>query len=399
MSKQALIITAKDVASAPRVLREIQTLSQNGWAVDTIGFGGKPVGARSHKAVPQVGTLERYLSYLLPAHRLRFEMTLGRRFKFLDRSLTSHYQLVIFHEPTLFPLRGFLALTQSLGNRVHIDLHENHLDTLSRTPIEEMIFGSYRRWEFTHLDRFVQQENSKTTYSSCSDSIAKLYAKRWNRVVHTIRNAPAYKKLLPSQVEEPIKLVHHGVATRDRFHFEYIKAISASKGSFELHFFLLGGTKHIRKLVRFSKNLGVSNRVFFHSPVPTQDIAQEINRYDVGLVVIPPVTRNEELALPNKLFESAQARLALVSGPNPDMADLLRKWGNGVVLEDWSVEALVDSLEEMEPKQVEGMKFRSNDAARELSSDSDSETILRVMTNWPEGRACPPRSSKINRSS
>lgn len=379
MRNQALVITAKVVASAPRVLREIRALTQNGWDVDTVGFGGKPDGVRSHKRVPQVGAFERYLSYLVPAHRLRFEMTLGRRYKFLDSSFTSPYQLVIIHEPTLFPLEGLLAATQGLGHRVHVDLHENHLDSLSRTPFEKLFFGSYRRWELRHLDRFVLQENSLTTFSTCSDSIAKLYAKRWSRSVHTVRNAPPYEDLLPSKVGEPIRLVHHGVATRDRFHFEYIRAIAVSQGFFELHFYLLGGTRHIKKLARLAKKLGVSHRVFFHSPVPTRAIAQEINGYDVGLIVIPPVTKNEELALPNKLFESAQARLALISGPNPDMADLLRKWGNGVVLDDWSVEALVDCLEAIKPEQVERMKLRSNDAAWALSSESDSHTILKVM--------------------
>jgi hypothetical protein len=65
---------------------------------------------------------------------------------------------------------------------------------------------------------------------------------------------------------------------------------------------------------------GVSKRVIFHKPVPTKEISANVNRYDIALVVIPPITENELHALPNKFLESIQGRLAIVTGPNPRMA-------------------------------------------------------------------------------
>ena len=123
-------------------------------------------------------------------------------------------------------------------------------------------------------------------------------------------------------------------------------------------------------------------KVFFHEPVPTKEISNTINKYDVGLTIIPPVTRNEEMALPNKLFESAQARLAVVTGPNSDMASLVREHGNGLVLEDWSVSALVQCLSGLTSIQVASMKSRSHEKALEFSDERDIEVFREQLRRF-----------------
>ena len=212
---RALIITAKVVASAPRVLRELSVLADEGWNVDTVGYGAAPKGSSKHYQLLELKTFERFLSYLLPSNRWRFELTLGRRFRNLEFLELSNYDLIILHEPSVFPLRELEALSPSAHRRFHVDLHENHLSSLSRTLLEQIVFGRYREWELRFLDVFARDFSQVATFSSCSQSISALYATRWGCKVETIRNAPSLAALKPSKTGSVIKLVHHGVGTRD----------------------------------------------------------------------------------------------------------------------------------------------------------------------------------------
>lgn len=376
---KALVLTNKTVSTAPRVLRELRSLSRAGWSVDTVGYGPKPSKANRHFEMRQISSVRRFVSYLVPAHRLRFELTIGAGFRGVKNLDLESYDLVIVHEPSLFPLRPLQRLSRS-GSKVryHLDLHENHLDSLGRSTLEKLVFDSYRRWELHHLDTFLSRVGDAITLSSCSSSISDLYSKRWKMQVHTVRNAPSLLRQSPSAVSTPIKLVHHGVATRDRFLEEYIQALAKCRGNFELHFYLLGSAGYRSRLRRQAKQFGVSHLVHLHDPVPTMLLPKELNAFDVGLVVIPPVTENERLALPNKLFESAQARLALISGPNTDMKNLIEECGNGIILGEWSVEALVASLNRITIADVTRLKRKSDNAAFQFSDEQDQITLESV---------------------
>lgn len=380
--KSALIVTAKDVSTAPRVLREIDVLVSSGWSVDTIGFGEAPSKSNKHFELRRLGTAARFLGYLIRHNRWRFEVTLGRRFARLSNLRLDLYSLVIIHEPNPLPWRIFRDTSAFLTNcRFHLDLHENHLNSLSRTPLEELVFGRYRKWELTVLDEFIESMSSRVTLTSCSESISKLYGERWNLPVLTVRNAPPLVDLKPSKISEKIKLVHHGVGTRDRFHREYIEALADMEPKFELHFYLLASHHYLRSLRKLARRQGVGARVFFHDVVPTQEIAQTINRFDIGLVVIPPVTRNEMLALPNKLYESSQARLALVTGPNPDMAKTVALYGNGVILADWTKHALISALKDLSPQSLLSLKQKSDQHAVAMSDEIDKKELTKLLNN------------------
>jgi glycosyltransferase involved in cell wall biosynthesis len=70
------------------------------------------------------------------------------------------------------------------------------------------------------------------------------------------------------------------------------------------------------KLGRLVDSLGLDGRVEVAEPVPADSLVQSLAGFDVGLIINRPVTRNDELVLPNKLFEYMMAGLAVVS---PDL--------------------------------------------------------------------------------
>ena len=104
-------------------------------------------------------------------------------------------------------------------------------------------------------------------------------------------------------------------------------------------------------------------------PVPTEDLVPTLNQYDVGIHQLPATNTNHVVAMPNKFYEYVQARLALVIGPNEGMAQLVRKYGLGVVAEDFTVAALSEAISSLTAPEVSKFKANSNLAAKSLSAE------------------------------
>jgi glycosyltransferase involved in cell wall biosynthesis len=68
-------------------------------------------------------------------------------------------------------------------------------------------------------------------------------------------------------------------------------------------------------------------------PVPPDRLVEALRGYDVGLVINRPVTRNDELVFPNKLFEYLMAGLAVAVPRLPGMAPLVEDERVGVTYE------------------------------------------------------------------
>ena len=65
-------------------------------------------------------------------------------------------------------------------------------------------------------------------------------------------------------------------------------------------------------------------------PVAPTELVEALRGYDVGLIINRPVTRNDELVFPNKLFEYLMAGLAVAVPRLPGMTPLVEGEGVGV---------------------------------------------------------------------
>jgi hypothetical protein len=113
--------------------------------------------------------------------------------------------------------------------------------------------------------------------------------------------------------------------------------------------------------------------VSVHQPVPYQRLVPALSCFDVGVFVLPPRTFSYAHALPNKFFDFVQARLALVVGPTPEMAELVDEHRLGWVADDFSVEALVAVLDSLEPEAIDVAKAAAHIAAPLLSAERNSQ--------------------------
>jgi len=380
--KSALVISFTHLERDPRILRQIDWLSSNGWQIDALGLGAKPESISNMYSVALVPSLRRYLAYLFLKPSERFDSLYGNGLPLELGAKLKSYDLVILNELEYAPLTEIQKLESNTKKPIlYIDLHENHLSTAASNVFEMFAFSKYWKWQLAKVDDLIASYSGPLRISSVESRIAKRYSNHFRRDVSVIRNAPSWHDLAPSETfEGRLRLVHHGMGTRNRGIETTIRAIS-SLPNVSLDLYLVAGRFYKLKLEILTTLTFTRKRVHVHQPVPTIAIPETINKYDLASVIIPPATENHLHALPNKFFESIQGRLAIVTGPNPSMAEIVDKEDIGVVLEDWSVRSLRTALKSIRRDDILKWKMNSDRVSSEYSSDSDREKFLRIISS------------------
>jgi glycosyltransferase involved in cell wall biosynthesis len=379
----ALVISQSPLARDPRVRRQVSWLVEEGWEVDTLGLGALELpGMRDHFALGPPSPVVRpviakaLLHTLLP-YRARFRLLSGTRIprEVVARLRAGAYDAVVFNDIHLIP---WIAVERAFapGHRFHLhfDLHEYHPPHLPPTSLGNRMVDRYHGW-----GRAMLASRAIDSRSAVARGIAELYERElevadW----HIIRNAPDEVSLSPSPVDRGrIRLIHHGVAGAQRGLRDIISAVRQLGPQFDLTFMLIGEPAAIESLRLDGADLG--DRLQFLPPVPTAEIAHAINPFDVEVMFFPPVTRNLEFVLPNKLFEAVQGRLALAIGPSPMMAELVDQYGNGVVAAGWTPEDLAAALRSLTTPDVAAMKEASHRAASELNAAREKDAFLAAL--------------------
>jgi hypothetical protein len=120
----------------------------------------------------------------------------------------------------------------------------------------------------------------------------------------------------------------------------------------------------------------MKGRVNFVEPVPTIDIVREISRYDLGVHLIPPLSRNNEFALPNKFFEFIQANLAIVIGPSVEMSRIVEDFSLGMVSKSFQISEVAKALNLLNRAQIETFRRNSNQASKNFCWERESQVLL-----------------------
>jgi|SRR5690606_37717206 len=113
-----------------------------------------------------------------------------------------------------------------------------------------------------------------------------------------------------------------------------------------------------------------------------------LNAFDVGVFLLPPVNPNYEYALPNKLFEFIQARLAVAIGPSPDMAEVVDGHQCGIVSQSFSPEEFAALINGLTYERLNAYKRASHSAAAELHAEAQGDRLIELV-----GRAVVQRLS------
>lgn len=380
--KSALIICRNNLSKAPRFLMEVEALSSE-YKILATGIASEEdsnyVFIPLHSSIKEKNTsinfhfkyyylfrkiislFIRIINYKnINADKISFK----KNFKTLNKL---EYHIVIVHHFIDLPLAVKLAKSKKV--KLIFNAHEYY-------PLE---FDNDTNWmNSTHLN-YMKIANKYLKHVDICFCVANLIAIKYNQEFNlkseVITNAKLFHDLKPSVIiaGNKIKLIHHGVALRNRQIELMINMMSYLSDDFTLDLILVpGDLEYIAELRELSKKY---INISFKDIMPTSQIIDALNKYDIGVYILPPNNFNDKNALPNKFFEFIQARLAIAISPSPEMATLVNKYDLGVVADNFTGESLAEKIKELSIEKIMYFKNNCNQHAVDLCVEKNWELI------------------------
>lgn len=351
-----LIISYSRLFRDARVLRQIR-LFRDEYAVTTVGYGPAPEGVVAHHQIPEEVVYWHVPRPLVVARVYQRAFDRAPITGWARAELAGQdFDVVLAND--LQPVPVAIELAPRGG--VHVDLHEY----VTRQQEEVWRFRTFLAPYYGYLIRkWVRRADSVTTVGH---KLAEQYEEEFGVPCGVVFNAPERRDLAAREVGDPIRLVHAGGATPARLE-TMLAAVEQAQGGATLDLFLVDSGSGYAGSVR--ERYAEHPRIHVHEAVPTHELVETLNRFDVGVHILPPISFNHRYAMPNKLFDYVQARLGVLIGPSPEMAAVVREHDLGWVSEDFTAEAVARTIDGLTREDVARAKEASGRAAQVLCAE------------------------------
>lgn len=377
--KKALVLVFSDLKHDARVTRQVKFLTKE-FEVTLAAFGPGDA-SHQHFVIIQQNKLRLIRKIriacwsLLGFYRKAWQVFHPYR-KIEERLGETHWDVIVANDVDTLPMA---ARIRGNGNsRIAFDAHEYAPRHFEDRLLWRMIFQPMNIWA---CRTFIPQTEVMFTVGN---GLAQAYQEAFGKQPIILTNAPWYQDI-PARKSEPdqIRLVHHGIANPSRRLELLGEMMNHLDKRFSLDLFLVtssyasGGTKdYIRRL---KEQLESDPRIRVLPPVAGPDVVRTLSEYDAGVFLLPPENFNYANTLPNKLFDFIQARLAVIIGPSPEMASVVRKYDLGIVGDSFDPKSLAQLVIQMTREQLDGYKKNSARAARELCAERNEEIFLQAI--------------------
>lgn len=366
-----LIISFSPIASDARVLKQVRGFADS-HQVTTCGFGPSPDERVEHIDLPAArpGQVRRVIDEALVRLRLfRAAYWSGPTTRATRHALRGRrFDVVIAND---LDTAG-IAVSMFGGDRVHCDLHEYW----------PQLHGENEKW-MAHrsklysalLRRYVRRAASATTVSS---RIAEEYGRVYGIDTAVVTNASPQRDLTPLAVSTPLRLVYSGAGDGERGLESLVEAAARTTNDVSLDLYLVSASdQYLSSLQALIDAEGAPARIC--APLPYNELVPALNTYDVGVYQPKPINLNHAYALPNKVFDFVQARLALVIGPSEEMARVVQEHDLGIVTDDFTADSLRRALDGLSAADVRRFKSASDRASAALSAEEQQGGWVRAV--------------------
>lgn len=385
----ALVMTYAYPDEENRLKTQISELLRMGLEVHTLGFGEKRLeGVSRHFEIPKrqnlIGLARVALIHLVLPIDKRFHPLRVPKAN-LEELESQSYDLVIAHDLELLPLVLVPAIRPASFERSikQVDLHELHEFRPTMTGLANFFWTLLRFRTRPYHDWLLSLLTSPDLdfATVVNRSIGDWYvANNYFETFTEIMNAAVYENSgFESRASDSLNFVYHGKYAKNRGLEKLVEAsLSIRKGD---HFhFLLTGTK--RDLEKFkSLALAKNPAIIFHKSVSMARVSREIAKFDAEIIYFEPVSKNLQFTLPNKFFEAIQGRLAIISGPSPEIVRFTEHSGCGVATLGWKVEQLSTLMAGLDRRTIEVMRKASHELSGKLNAATEAEKLRVAWKN------------------
>ncbi len=369
MKKSLLIISTTNQDRDPRVIRQINFLKDE-YELWCCGLENSRVPKDRFLPI----TINKSVLSRIPVLILR----LFRAYRMLENYITRYklkidcpsvkFDFILANDLDSLPI----AFKLFKSKNIYCDFHEY-------APAE---FEDKFSWRLLHRGFAIHQCKRyfpllKNITTVC-EGIATEYQKHFNRKPVVITNAATYSNLQPMKpAGSKIRLIHHGVAIRSRRIELMIGVAKMLDDGFSLDLMLIpNDEKYFDELKLQTENSGKINMI---EPVSFNQIIPFSNKYDAGIFILPFTNFNYKFALPNKFFEFIQSRLAIITGPSPEMADFINRYKLGYVTKSFKPSEIAKEINSITNEQIIQWKANSHNSARVLASEANKTILLNLF--------------------
>jgi glycosyltransferase involved in cell wall biosynthesis len=249
------------------------------------------------------------------------------------------------------------AIARRSGARLIYDAHELYTESEPDPP-------RIHRAVVAFLERvFAKRAHAVVTVS---DDIAdELVARRRLRVRPTVvLNSPERADgLVVARHEPPMRAIYQAGAGPGRVLEDLLDAAELAHG---VHITLRLTRVDLDQLRDDVSRRKLDDRVAVADPVSPEHLVAELAAFDVGIVIDRPVTLNNALGFPNKLFEYLMSGLAVVVPSLPTMGAFVQREGFGLVFEAGRPDSLAEKLTQLAADPAQLFAFREQARAAAL---------------------------------
>jgi hypothetical protein len=214
-----------------------------------------------------------------------------------------------------------------------------------------------------------------------SDSIKDLFENWLNVPFEVIRSCPLRVNHTPSfkKCGYPIKLIHHGIANRNRNLESLISLAGLIGPKVEITLMLSDFSPgYLGELKALSKNM---ENVLIKPTVPFEDIIETISNFDIGIHLMDRDGSQHEFALPNKFFEFMSAGLMLVVSGSMEMQKVTREHSLGLEFEQPDIQKIAEAISDLDAEDISVFKQNSLAASQIFTFDNELKVLENIIND------------------
>lgn len=355
--KRMLVLTNRRLHNGPRMIREFDTF-QHDFAITALGT--TPPRATDITYINVNDFLPWSFKLLnAAARRLYYRKhttAVAEFYPKLEQFIVHHaFDVIIIHEPVYLPL--LWRLKKKLKFISVYNAHEYHPLEFEDKPGWTETIG---RYQYALYERYL---SGIDLLVNVCEGIAKQCESHFQKSSLVVPNVASQSNILPSNNTGPIRMIYHGAIMPSRNIEDMIDVATLLGENYQLD--LMGVVSEAdeaygQQLKRYAQKTG---NVSFIEPVAFDKIISTINAYDIGLFLLRPNNFNYTHALPNKLYEFIQAKLAIAIGPSIEMKRVVEQYQLGVVADDFSPENLANKIKSLSRNDIQQYKEKAVVAA------------------------------------